>query len=65
MFDSATPPFHANFLVELYQQTGSAELVGAAAQVLFKDCSPLHIRNVRQFLPFELVCLLPAPPTLH
>jgi hypothetical protein len=65
MFDSVTPPFYANFLVELYQQTGSADLVGAAAQVLFKDCSPLHIKNVRQFLPLELVRLLPNPPHIH
>jgi hypothetical protein len=38
MFDKAAPPFHANFLVELYQQTGSR--VGTVAQLLLKDCSP-------------------------
>jgi hypothetical protein len=65
MFDKAAPPFHANFLVELYQQTGSRELVGTAAQLLLKDCSPNHIRSVRRFLPVELLRLLPSPPILH
>jgi hypothetical protein len=38
MFDKAAPSFHADFLVELYEQTGSRELVGTAAQLLLKDC---------------------------
>jgi hypothetical protein len=37
--------------VTVEAQTRSLQLVGAAAQVLFKDCSPLRIRNLRRFLP--------------
>jgi hypothetical protein len=65
MFDRAAPPFHANFLVELFEQTGSRELVGTAAQLLLKDCSPNHIRSVRRFLPVEILRICPTPPRLH
>ena len=37
MFDKAAPPFHANFLVELYEQTGSSE--GLLAQPHSKRAS--------------------------
>jgi hypothetical protein len=59
MFDSATPPYHANFLVELYQQTGSPW--GQQPRSCLKTAPPFILETFANFSRSNAFASCPHP----
>jgi hypothetical protein len=59
MTDHITPEFHAEIILEFFNEYRDLRKVSERTRVLLYGASPKHLKAVRRHLPKDLVRLLP------
>ena len=59
MTERLSPAFHAEFIVELFNEYGCAQKVSERANILLSSYPPEHIEAVGRHLPRDLIHVLP------